>query len=409
MLKKTIIFILALICVLSFAGEAFAAQTPEQYTARALSDEVLYKGMVTFELTTPEEVFWVKGYVGGKLSAQAAIVSCDSGVKVWSADITFSKLGNSKVLFKAYSENGERLEQFPDAPIEIKVTHLPPVTESPIILDSDRAVLLGTPPENCGIKQKEQGFYMGTSEDELTTKVKSNTIIRGKANKLVTGLSPDTIYCYRAYTVTSGGTFYGDIVRFVTLPEKAHSAQNAVFPNSPARYVYLFGSVDDFYEIKSPPFGFAGAAEASKHMVTIDVPVWKIKRGKKVPGTMPVTINYKLENNVKAIFQEIYELDIQFPVMALKGYSYRRIVGPGIPKSSPIMSHHSFGSAIDVNKPYNLFYTRKDKRPKSAYYIPESVIEIFEKSGWAWGGDFKEGFDTMHFQYLGLGLTKKDN
>jgi hypothetical protein len=92
--------------------------------------------------------------------------------------------------------------------------------------------------------------------------------------------------------------------------------------------------------------------------------------------------------------------------MALVGYSYRHISGPGL-NGSNIMSHHSFGGAIDVNKPHNLFYLHKDKRkPKDPYYIPQSVIDIFAKYGWAWGGNFKEGLDTMHFQYLGLDLTK---
>ncbi len=410
MLKRTLIFILTLLCVFSYAAEALAAEIPEQYAAEASSNEVLCTGTLTFEITTPEQVFCVKGYIGCKFSAEAALVSSGNGVKVWTVLITFEKVGNSKVTFKAYSEDGERLKQFPETPVTVTVNHLPPVTDSPIILGSDRAVLLGAPPEYCGLKQKEHGFYIGTDENSLTTKVESNSIIRGKINKLVTGLEPDTIYCYRAYTITSKGTVFGNTKRFVTLPEKTLDAEDAVFPNSPARYMYLFGSTDNRYEIKKPPFGFVGGAEASKHMVTIDVPVWKIKRGKRVPGTMSVTVNYKLENNVKAIFAEIYDLDIQFPVMALKGYSYRRISGPGIPKSTPIMSHHSFGGAIDVNKPYNLFYTRKDKRnPKSPYYIPRSVIDIFEKYGWAWGGNFEEGFDTMHFQYLGLDLTEDDN
>lgn len=69
-------------------------------------------------------------------------------------------------------------------------------------------------------------------------------------------------------------------------------------------------------------------------------------------------------------------------------------------------SHHSFGAAIDINWTVNDLYMGKDKRnPKSPYYIPQSVIDIFAEHGWAWGGNFKECCDTMHFQYLGLDLT----
>lgn len=406
MLKRILIFVFALLCAFSFAREAFAAEAPDQYTAAASVNEILYKETVTFEITTPEQASIVKGYVGGKLSAEATLADSGAGVKVWSAVIPFKKVGKSNVTFKAYSEKGKVLKQFPDAPIVITVKHLPPVTESPIMVDSDRAELLGTPPENCGLKQKEHGFYFGSTLGSLK-KIKSNKIIRGKANKLVTGLLPNKTYYCRAYTVTSGGTVYGRTIFFTTPRQTTPAAEDAVFENTDDRYSYLFGSTDRYYKIQRPPYGFASSSEASKQMVNIKVPVWKIRRGKRVSGTMALTINYKLEENVKAIFQEIYELDMQFPVMALKGYGYRRIVGPGLTGSS-IMSHHSFGAAIDINKPYNLFYRYRDKRnKKSPYYIPQDVIDIFEKYGWAWGGDFKEGFDTMHFQYLGLDLTEQ--
>lgn len=71
------------------------------------------------------------------------------------------------------------------------------------------------------------------------------------------------------------------------------------------------------------------------------------------------------------------------------------------------MSIHSFGAAIDINPgDYdNDYFLGKgnDLRDKSnPYCIPDEVIEIFEKNGWFWGGNFSICSDTMHFQYLGL-------
>jgi hypothetical protein len=157
--------------------------------------------------------------------------------------------------------------------------------------------------------------------------------------------------------------------------------------------------------MSSPPFGYNGKSEAQKHIVKVTVKTWALKNGKKVTAKRSLYVHYKLAKNVKAIFNEIYNLDIKFPVMALVGFGYRRMVIPWI-SNNPYMSQHSFGTCIDLNKPYNLFYRSRDKRnKKSPYYTPKSVINIFKKYGWFWGGEFKEGLDTMHFQYLGPELT----
>ena len=121
---------------------------------------------------------------------------------------------------------------------------------------------------------------------------------------------------------------------------------------------------------------------------------------------MTLQINYKLAESVKAIFGEIYNLDIQFPVKTLAGFSYRRMVIPWV-HNNPYLSPHAFGTCIDINKAANGFYHQDRRNKKSPFYIPESVIAIFEKYGWTWGGDFKEGMDTMHFQYLGPELTEE--
>ena len=182
-------------------------------------------------------------------------------------------------------------------------------------------------------------------------------------------------------------------------------AEIPIFDNEEDRYEYIFGAPRQLYRVSAPPRGYESASRAASHMTTITVPVWKYVNGnKRVSSEMSLTVNKKLAENVKAIFKEIHELDEQFCVTTLSGFQYRRLNIPWFKeKSSKYLSHHSFGTAIDINYDYNLYYHYTDKRDKnSPYYISENVIAVFEKYGWSWGGNFEIGLDTMHFQYLGL-------
>jgi hypothetical protein len=174
-----------------------------------------------------------------------------------------------------------------------------------------------------------------------------------------------------------------------------------------ARYEYLTGMGYKAYTIYDAPTGFTSDAEAATHMITIDVPVWKMtKDGRKYSTIWPLTINSKLVASVRCIFSDIYQLDIQFPFNYLKGYMYRKVGGSGL-VNSKLLSIHSFGAAMDINfwDPDNDYYLGKgnDLRNKdNPYCIPESVIEIFANYGWNWGGNFDICVDSMHFQYFGL-------
>lgn len=174
-----------------------------------------------------------------------------------------------------------------------------------------------------------------------------------------------------------------------------------------ARYQYLLGTNYKPYTIYDAPAGYRNATEAQKNMTVITVPVWKLNSsGKKYASTMKLSIHKKLADGVQSIFKEIYELPMKFPIKTLLGYSYRKVGGVGLTKST-LLSIHSFGAAIDINPgDYdNDYYLGKgnDLRNKSnPYCIPDEVIEIFASYGWFWGGDFEISADTMHFQYLGL-------
>ncbi len=180
------------------------------------------------------------------------------------------------------------------------------------------------------------------------------------------------------------------------------------------RYQYLFGMDAREITMSTPPKGYENKNAAASHMVTITVPVWKMRaNGKKYSSTYKLTVNKKLSQSVKAIFKEIYALDMKFPIKQLNGFYYRKVGGSGL-SNSTLMSVHSFGAAIDINPGDfdNDYFLGKgnDLRDKSnPYCIPDEVIEIFAKYHWFWGGNFEICADTMHFQYLGLEMLHYQN
>lgn len=199
------------------------------------------------------------------------------------------------------------------------------------------------------------------------------------------------------------------IVKNVEEKQTLDLPEEAILPteSDEARYQYLFGSGVQYYTVSNLPAGYESSSSAVKQMTTIQVPVWKMRENQsKYSAKYSLTVNKKLADSVKCIFDEIYALEIQFPIKYLVGYAYRKVGGVGLAKSD-FMSIHSFGAAIDINPgdyDNDYFLGRgNDLRDKSnPYCIPDEVIEIFEKYGWFWGGNFSICADTMHFQYLGL-------
>ncbi len=65
---------------------------------------------------------------------------------------------------------------------------------------------------------------------------------------------------------------------------------------------------------------------------------------------------------------------------------------------------HSFGMTIDINTTYSDYWQWACKctnEEASFIYknrIPQTIVDIFEKYGFIWGGKWYH-FDTMHFEY----------
>ena len=191
--------------------------------------------------------------------------------------------------------------------------------------------------------------------------------------------------------------------------------------------VKLFGSANKSY--------FVSSYDAANYMTTVSVPVWTMdKAGNKIASTCPITVNKVVAEEVKSIFQMIYDDPEQFPIYG--GWS------AGGTRYTDTM-RHSWGCAIDVNAYYNCECTinwntyynnvtcgygwwpinHADRTfsgsmgSQSAYSIGSregeygySVVKAFATYGWGWGGNGysrksngNQKFDYMHFSVLPSG------
>lgn len=127
---------------------------------------------------------------------------------------------------------------------------------------------------------------------------------------------------------------------------------------------------------------------------------------KTLAGDKRITVHKDLVEEVKSIFNEIYNLG--FNVKLLGGYTYRTVNNPNYPNSTKL-SMHSFGCAIDINWKDNPF---KSSQSRPFEYPPDywgsikynsneciwtndhPVVRIFKNHEWGWGGRYG---DFMHF------------
>jgi hypothetical protein len=81
-------------------------------------------------------------------------------------------------------------------------------------------------------------------------------------------------------------------------------------------------------------------------------------------------------------------------ISSVDGYCWRNKVGGGS------MSYHALGMAIDIDPDDNPYIAHgvSDKWNPRFTKIPPSFVEIMKSFGFRWGGDWKEPYDSMHFE-----------
>lgn len=163
------------------------------------------------------------------------------------------------------------------------------------------------------------------------------------------------------------------------------------------RRVALFGDPNKTY--------FTSASDAAPYMTTVTIPIWQINSsGVKYSTSTKLTVHKLVAEEVKLIFQEIYNDPEKFPINSIGGARYSDTM------------RHSWGCAIDINPTYNYYWNYSSSGPSVGSYCYKnssspycitpggSVVRAFAKYGWGWGGQgWSSGVDYMHFSILSSG------
>lgn len=213
--------------------------------------------------------------------------------------------------------------------------------------------------------------------------------------------------------VSLGSSAPKDFVSFATRYQSMTDAE---------RRTALFGNPNKTY--------FTSAQDAAGYMTTVTIPIWTMdKTGNKFESSMAVTVHNLVADEIRYIFEEIYNDPERFPIYG--GWSV------GGSRYTDTM-RHAWGCAVDVNAFYNCECTTYwnsgitnvtcgygwwpqgtnwssfagSMSAPSAYSISadSSVVRAFAKYGWGWGGqgytlysDGRQKFDFMHFSILPSG------
>ena len=163
-------------------------------------------------------------------------------------------------------------------------------------------------------------------------------------------------------------------------------------------YGYKLGQINDAGRIRNEQFfkKIYGSSQSNVAKKLIEI-VW-----------CPKLVNQKIKittiNGIDKIVQKLsLELDnhpeyIDYLQNIAGTFSWRKIAGTNR------LSMHSFGMTIDINTKFSNYWQWdckcKNEDAKLSYKnkIPKKLIQIFEKYGFIWGGNWQH-YDTMHFEY----------
>lgn len=125
---------------------------------------------------------------------------------------------------------------------------------------------------------------------------------------------------------------------------------------------------------------------------------WPSCDGAKTAGTAVVTadrsgtrfsVHKRIARLVDLIVDECERRSYLLKAGQTGGYNCRAIGGTTSP------SNHSWGLAIDINWGSNPM-----RRPLTTD-IPDWMVDLFGRYGFAWGGDYGGTPDAMHFEFMG--------
>jgi peptidoglycan LD-endopeptidase CwlK len=134
-------------------------------------------------------------------------------------------------------------------------------------------------------------------------------------------------------------------------------------------------------------------ATAEEVSASLEPVIWKTQSSQRV---LYFTKKFGVSKRMKAVISELQQLpdkDKFYVSQSGGSFNFRYIAG------TQLLSPHSFGIAVDIRVDVSNYW-RWEERGAEVYKnrIPWSVVAIFEKYGFIWGGKWYH-FDTMHFEY----------
>lgn len=118
---------------------------------------------------------------------------------------------------------------------------------------------------------------------------------------------------------------------------------------------------------------------------------------KTAPQPIAVTTINGIDRKLEAISAEIELLPAEKRAMAARlsgSYACRPIDG------TARLSMHAFGAAIDLNPAVGKYWrwSGLSDKARAAHSVPREIVEIFERHGFIWGGNWYH-VDSIHFEY----------
>lgn len=125
------------------------------------------------------------------------------------------------------------------------------------------------------------------------------------------------------------------------------------------------------------------------NIITIDVPQLE---GVRKGGRTSIKFNRNVAAQLLGFFQEVEEAGLLHLVKSWAGAFYPRFIRG----SRTSLSNHSWGTAFDINVPWNGL----GKQPALVGQEGQvrSLVPIAEKWGFYWGGRYRRRKDGMHFE-----------
>ena len=154
---------------------------------------------------------------------------------------------------------------------------------------------------------------------------------------------------------------------------------------------------EDPGRIRNEPFfqkmyGDCHSGQVAKHLISV---AWLPHRGGQ--PVMVTTLN-GVADRLAAVSHDLETLPVEmtkYLVPSAGTYNCRSIAG------TSRLSMHAYGAAIDLNAKFGdywLWSKTKGDDPIWRNRIPLTIVDIFERHGFIWGGKWYH-FDTLHFEY----------